>query len=330
MLTFSKSFAILATVGMIATGAACNKGATSAKKGGKTVAKVDSEEITTGELQDELDKLPPYLKGRIATPEGRKEFLDNLLTRRALMHEAADSGIEKDPAIQKQITEYKERLILQKLMQENIEKDPQLSDEEIKKYFEGHPEEFKESEQIRARHILIKAEPSASADQKAEAKKKAQALLARAKKGEDFEKLAKENSQDPGSATRGGDLGFFPKGRMAKQFEDTAFAMKKAGQIADLVETQFGFHIIQYVDRQISKEKGYDEAKEQIRRRLGPQKQREGYQAFIENVKKKHKIEINEAELKAMVVEPSAPTTPGAPGNPHGQANMPMPTPAAK
>lgn len=320
--SFRKVFAATVVFGMVAGTAACNnKGTDGAKKGGKTVAKVDDEEITTGELQDELDKLPPYLKGRVGTPEGRREFLDNLLTRRALMHEAASSGIEKDPQLQKQITEYKERLILQKLMQENIEKDPSINDEEIKKYFDAHPEEFKESEQVRARHILIKTEPGATAAQKGEAKKKAQALQARAKKGEDFEKLAKDNSQDPGSATRGGDLGFFPKGRMAKAFEDTAFAMKKANQLSDVVETQFGYHVIQYVDRQLTKEKSFEEAKEQIRRRLAPQKQRESYQGFIDNVKKKHKIDVKDDVLKAMIVTPAA--APEAPG----QANVPPPAP---
>lgn len=319
MFTYRKVLAGVATAGLVASlGTACNKSA-DGKKGGKVVAKVDSEEITTGELQEELDKLPPYLKGRVATPEGRKEFLDNLLTRRALMLEAKTSGIESDPAIQKQITEYKERLILQKLMQQNIEKDPQISDEDIKKYFEAHPEEFKESEQVRARHILVKTEAGATEAQKAEAKKKAQSLLARAKKGEDFEKLARENSQDPGSASRGGDLGFFPRGRMAKAFEDTAFALKKPGQLSDVVETQFGYHVIQYVDRQTSKEKSFDEAKEQIRRRLSPQKQRESYQAFIENVKGKHKTEVFDDVLKGMSVEPAASTEAPAPG----QAAMP-------
>jgi peptidyl-prolyl cis-trans isomerase C len=325
MVTVRKVFAGVAVAGLVATlGTACNKGG-NAKKGGKTVATVDDEDISTGELQDELDKLPPYLKGRVSTPEGRKEFLDNLLTRRALMHEAKTTGIESDPQIQKQINEYKERLILQKLMQENIEKEPQVSDDEIKKYFDSHPEEFKESEQVRARHILIKTDGNATPQQKAEAKAKAEKLLARAKKGEDFEKLAKENSQDPGSASRGGDLGFFPKGRMAPAFEASAFAMKKPGQLSGVVETQFGFHVIQYVDRQVTKEKGFDEAKEVIRRRLAPQKQRESYQAFIENVKKKHKIEVKDDVLNTMTAPagdaPAAPA-PGQPGmNPHMQGN---------
>ena len=97
--------------------------------------------------------------------------------------------------------------------------------------------------QVRARHILIKVDEKASDDTKAEAKKRADALLARAKKGEDFASLAKQNSEDTGSAKKGGDLGWNPKGRMVKPFDDAQFALTP-GQISDLVQSTFGFHVI--------------------------------------------------------------------------------------
>jgi peptidyl-prolyl cis-trans isomerase C len=294
-------FTASAVVGLVVTGAACSKGgSTSAKKSGEVVARVNDVEITTAELQEELDKLPPYLKGRVATPEGRREFLDNMLTRRALMEEADRLGLEKDPQIARQIQEYRERLILQKLMQENIPKEPEVTEEEVRKYYDSNPDEFKESEQVRVRHVLIKVEPGQEGAKKQEARQKAEQVLRSAKRGEDFEALARQHSQDPGSANRGGDLGFFPRGRMAKPFEDTAFAMTKAGQLSDVVESQFGFHVIQFVDRQAAKEKSFEEAREQIRRRLGPQKQRDTYQSFVSNVKDKHKIVVFEDALKAM------------------------------
>jgi peptidyl-prolyl cis-trans isomerase D len=97
--------------------------------------------------------------------------------------------------------------------------------------------------QVRARHILIKVEESASAEAKAEAHKKAEQLLARAKKGEDFATLARQNSEDSGSAKKGGDLGFNPKGRMVKPFDDAQFALKP-GEVSDIVTSNFGYHII--------------------------------------------------------------------------------------
>lgn len=96
--------------------------------------------------------------------------------------------------------------------------------------------------QVHARHILIKAD-SSDAAAKAVARTKAEGLLARAKGGEDFAALARDNSEDEGSASKGGDLGWNPKGRMVKPFDDAQFALG-AGQISDLVESEFGFHII--------------------------------------------------------------------------------------
>lgn len=97
--------------------------------------------------------------------------------------------------------------------------------------------------QVHARHILIKAEENASPEVKADAKKHAEQLLARAKKGEDFASLARQFSEDTGSAKKGGDLGWNPKGRMVKPFDDAQFAMKP-GEISDVVQSTFGYHII--------------------------------------------------------------------------------------
>lgn len=97
--------------------------------------------------------------------------------------------------------------------------------------------------QVRARHILIKVDASADEAQKAEKKKQVEALLARAKKGEDFAALAQAHSEDTGSARQGGDLGFNPRGRMVAPFDDAQFALEP-GQLSEVVESTFGFHII--------------------------------------------------------------------------------------
>ncbi|HEX7481317.1 MAG TPA: peptidylprolyl isomerase [Polyangiales bacterium] len=120
--------------------------------------------------------------------------------------------------------------------------------------------------QVRARHILIKAEESASADAKLAARKRADDLLTRAKKGEDFATLAKQFSEDTGSAKKGGDLGFNPKGRMVKPFDDAQFALK-AGQLSDVVESQFGYHIIK-VEAVREGDVPVDEAKRELGEKL--------------------------------------------------------------
>ncbi len=125
-----------------------------------------------------------------------------------------------------------------------VEAQIHVSDEDLKAYYEQNISRYKTDEQRRASHILIAANKDMSAAQKAAAKEKAQKLLAQLRKNPaDFAKLAKENSQDPGSAERGGDLDFFGKGMMVKPFEEAVYALKE-GQISDLVQSDFGFHII--------------------------------------------------------------------------------------
>ena len=119
-----------------------------------------------------------------------------------------------------------------------------VSDADIKAYYDQNLARYKTDEQRRASHILIAAGKDAPAADKAAAKAKAEKILAQLRKSpNDFAKLAKENSQDPGSAERGGDLDFFGKGMMVKPFEEAAYALKE-GEISEVVQSDFGFHII--------------------------------------------------------------------------------------
>jgi peptidyl-prolyl cis-trans isomerase D len=128
---------------------------------------------------------------------------------------------------------------------DRIQQQVQITPEQLKQYYEEHKAQFETPEERRARHILVSAQAGATADQKAKAKAKAEALLAEVKKAPNtFADVAKKNSEDPGSAAEGGDLGFFPRGRMVKAFDDAVFAAKP-GDIVGPVETQFGYHIIQ-------------------------------------------------------------------------------------
>jgi peptidyl-prolyl cis-trans isomerase D len=120
--------------------------------------------------------------------------------------------------------------------------------------------------QVHARHILIKVDDKASDELKAEARAKAEGLLARAKKGEDFAKLASANSEDTGSAKKGGDLGWNPKGRMVKPFDDAQFALA-AGQLSDVVQSTFGFHVIK-VEGVREGDVPLDEAKRELAEKL--------------------------------------------------------------
>ena len=125
-----------------------------------------------------------------------------------------------------------------------VESRIEITEANIKAYYEQNLARYRTDEQRRASHILISAGKDAPAADKAAAKAKAEKLLAQLRKSpNDFAKLAKENSQDPGSAERGGDLDYFGKGMMVKPFEEAAYALKE-GEISDVVQSDFGFHII--------------------------------------------------------------------------------------
>ena len=131
----------------------------------------------------------------------------------------------------------------------------------------------------------------ADAATKAAAKTKAEGILKDLKAGKDFAAAAKENSQDPGSAVNGGDLGFFEQGQMVPPFEQAAFALKP-GQMSEIVETQFGFHIIKVAEHQDSHVVPLEEAKGQIEQYLQQQNRQTETQAFVNALKTKAKIEI--------------------------------------
>ncbi len=147
----------------------------------------------------------------------------------------------------------------------------QTTDEEAKKFYDENASKFQGSEQRHASHILIGAGASASPEAKAEAKKKAEQVLAEVKKNPaKFAELAKKYSQDPGSAEKGGDLGTFGRGSMVKPFEDAAFSMKP-GEVSGLVQSDFGYHIIKLTEI-VGQGQGFETLKPQIRAELMYQK----------------------------------------------------------
>ena len=147
----------------------------------------------------------------------------------------------------------------------------QVTDEDSKRFYNENAAKFQGDEKRRASHILIGFGPGATPEAKAQAKKKAEEILADVKKNPaKFAELAKKNSQDPGSAEKGGDLGMFGRGAMVKAFEEAAYSMKP-GQVSDLVQSEFGFHIIKLTEIS-GQAQSYESLKPQIRAELMYQK----------------------------------------------------------
>jgi peptidyl-prolyl cis-trans isomerase D len=148
---------------------------------------------------------------------------------------------------------------------------PDCQRADLKTYYEQNAQRLSGTEERRASHILIASPKTAPAADREKAKAKAQELLALVKKSPDtFADVARKNSQDPGSAPSGGDLDFFARGSMVKPFEDAAFAMKK-GDISDVVESEFGYHIIKLTDVKAPKQRSFEEMKPELEAELKKQ-----------------------------------------------------------
>lgn len=169
---------------------------------------------------DDLKKIGLVPEGREITEEDKTQFRQQWAPMSILAQKAKAAGIESDRETQLQI-QLQQAVALSRIYSNDLTKKLEPTDDEIQAYFAAHPE----------------LDPKVS-------RQKAEDILKRARGGEDFDKLAKENSDEPGAKESGGDLGWFGRGRMVKAFEDAAFALKD-NEISDIVESQFGFHIIQ-------------------------------------------------------------------------------------
>jgi peptidyl-prolyl cis-trans isomerase D len=166
---------------------------------------------------------------------------------------------------------------------EAVKKTITLNEADVKTYFQQNQARLSGSEERRASHILLNAPKSAPAAERDKAKARANELVAEARKSPDnFAELARKNSQDPGSAPRGGDLDFFTKGAMVKPFEDAVYAMKK-GDISDVVESDFGFHIIKLTDVKEIKQKSFEELRAGLESELKEQQAKAKYAELAES-----------------------------------------------
>jgi peptidyl-prolyl cis-trans isomerase C len=196
-------------------------------------------------------------------------------------------------------------LAIQKWIEEKFAANIKISDEEAEKYYNENPERFKRPETVKASHILIKIDEidpekakgmtdeqknKASGELKQQALKKAQDILAQLKNGGDFAKLATENSACP-SKEKGGDLGTFDKGKMAPEFEKSAFSLKP-GETSDVVETEFGYHIIKTTEKNDAGVMPFKDVKGFLVDGLKKQKTSQAIQEKIETEKKNRKVEI--------------------------------------
>jgi peptidyl-prolyl cis-trans isomerase C len=180
---------------------------------------------------------------------------------------------------------------ISKLIDEEISAKVAVTPDQVNDFYAKNPDQFKQGDSVRASHILISVPKGADAAAKAQARTKAEDVLKEVKAGQDFAALAKQHSADPGSAANGGDLGFFQQGQMVGPFNDVAFSLAP-GSTSDLVETDFGFHIIRVVEKKAGRTIPLEEVKPQVEQYLEQMNRQEQTEAFVNALKAKGKIEV--------------------------------------
>ncbi len=295
-----------------------------------TIAAVNGEVITQDNLDTEMAMARQQFAGMDQLDEEqltkiREDILDNLISRRVLYQESKKKGIaidyspveERLSEIKKQFpmengfenmldkikltedalkTQLLEGMTIQKLIEQEVINNLKISDEDTKAYYNEHTDLFKQPEKMKASHILVKAQSEDGESVRAEALKKIKGIQQELKEGGDFAELAKKYSDCP-SGANGGDLGYFGPGQTVPPFEEAAFALKQ-GEISDIVETSYGYHLIKAGDRQPEVITKFEDIKEKLAQYLKQTKIEEEVQKYIEELKAKAKIEKFLSEAK--------------------------------
>jgi peptidyl-prolyl cis-trans isomerase C len=253
----------------------------------EVIVKAGSSKLTKKELQEDLKSLPPQTKAFLASPEGVNRLKDELIKREVLYEEARKKGIEKSEDFKKRMEEFKKITLINMLLEQEIKNMQNVTENEAKEYYEKHKDEFIKPTEVRVSQIVVKNED--------DAKK----VYERINKGEDFGKIAKEVSIDEKTKASQGDMGFFKKGQLNQQIENVVFNLRK-GQVSMPLTNQKGISIFK-----VTEVKGtpidFESVKSQLIEQLKVKKQQDWFNSYIEDLKKKHKVEVNEKALQEML-----------------------------
>lgn len=218
-------------------------------------------QVTSEDINAEFQRMPIEVQTRLLTnPPQMQQLANNIFLRRAAALDAEKNGLDKDAAVQAKLQLARENTLGEAWIAQvdaSVRPSSETLDTYAKTTYKAEPKRFETPVQIKARHILV-------AGKAPEDRAKAEKILADLKSGASFEELAKLHSADPGSAAKGGDLGWFAKGRMVKQFDDALDALQNTGDISDLVESQFGLHIIKLEGRKPAQMREFNEVREQL------------------------------------------------------------------
>lgn len=288
-----------------------------------TVPGVGPVQVSADDVAADILRIPAEVRPQVLTQtKTMNQLVTNLYTRRALAERAHVEGLDKRADVAAALALARDKVLSDALLAFVVDKGNTPPDDKAlalaRTMYQADAKAFQLPEQVRIRHILITAgkdkDDTAAAQQ-------ARDLLAQLRAGGDFAALAKEHSADPGSAAKGGELGFFAQGRMVPEFDEAAFKLQKPGDLSDVVKTQFGYHILQLQERKPAGQQSFDEVKEGL---LAKVKQTEVQKGRVELAEQlEATMKLDEPAVKATIEKLTQPATAAA------TTAVPAPTAAA-
>jgi peptidyl-prolyl cis-trans isomerase C len=268
------------------------------------VATVNGVQVRLSELEVAQQSLPPQYRS-MPLQAVFPALLDRLVDSKLVVQEGKKNKVTDDPAYKKRLAFVEEQVLQDFWIQREIAK--KVTADKLRQRYEERLKSMPTEEEVHAKHILVATEDEAKA------------LIAEIKKGAAFDKLAKEKSTDKASGAEGGDLGWFKKSDMVKEFADAAFDLKKGELTETPVKTQFGFHVIQVEDRRKAPPPAYEELADQLREEMA----REAVTAELDLMRSRAKIEkfnIDGSKPEPAAAKPAAPVGPATPARPPAAA----------
>ena len=254
------------------------------KHSGAVLARFGGSKITEPEFKEKVQSLPKEIKNVVV--RRKKEFLEEMVNEQYLYKEAMRRNIQNEPEVKRLLETARGKIVIAKLIEEEIEKKIALGPDEASNFYESHKEEFMTPLLLRASHILVKTEAEAD-----EIKNQLNA-------GADFEQLARTKSLDH-TGIRGGDLGFFQKGQMIPEFEEAVFKRKK-GEVSGVTKTPFGYHIIKLTDRAEPAQRDFRQVKNLAEKQLLNDRRAKLFNELLKKLKGSDQIQIDEKALDAV------------------------------
>jgi peptidyl-prolyl cis-trans isomerase C len=268
-------------------------GTLSAEETNPVLGKAGDFFLREADLDRILASQPPAVQKRFQDdPQQRAGLVREILTKKAVVAKAKKEGFDRKPEIKEQLSYVFDNYISQEYLVKVVTAGVTVPEEDLNKYYREHEKDFLLPEQIKVRHILIASLKEATPEEKEKARTRAEAVLQRLNKGEDFAKLAGEVSEDQNSATKGGELAPIALGKTnSEEFEKAAFALK-TGQTSGIVATSYGFHIIKLDERLEKRTAPFGEARDFIYSKLKAELEQKKAQAFIEQAVKDAGMEV--------------------------------------